>query len=271
MENLIYHYTDLNALLGIIDTSQQHLVFWGSRYDCMNDPLDYLFARNRYLPKMLEVAKEIKYENNIPKEALRDVRTEPYMVSFSKKKDDFLMWRMYNAKVSLVLDKRYFQKPLPNKALIECEYVDDDMDDLRNAFLKVDEQLNNCMNISADTSRHSTFIKHKSFETEGEVRLATWDYCDNEGNKIILSDCMNTEEDMIEHDICTRTKENSQIVLYKKFHIEKKALVGVIIHAYSKLEYETLRTKIQSILLKNSYEKVVCDNLVSTEAYPFNI
>ena len=270
MSNFIFHYTDLDALLGIIGTSHD-LVFWGSRYDCMNDPLDYLYSRNRYLPAMMKAAKELRDEESIPEEALMEIETEPYIVSFSKKRDDFLMWRMYNAKVSLILDKRYFEKPLPNKALIECEYVDDYDVDLKRAFLNVDKQISNCMNISADASRHATFIKHRSFEVEGEVRLATWDYYDNEGNGLNLVDCMPTDEDMVDGDIYTRTKENSQIVLYKKFHIDKNALVGVIIHAYTILEYESIKNKIRSILIKNSYRKDVYDNILNTEAYPFNI
>ena len=99
MENLIYHYTDLNALISIV--GRESLTFWGSRYDCMNDPLDYQYAINRLLQPMMNVAKEdFKEQSTSP--ILEELRTLPYIVSFSKKEDDFLMWRMYNAKVSLI-------------------------------------------------------------------------------------------------------------------------------------------------------------------------
>ena len=64
MQERIYHYTSLDALVGILkkeidDSSgkrekQNSLTFWGSRYDCMNDPQDYLFASKVVLPKILK-------------------------------------------------------------------------------------------------------------------------------------------------------------------------------------------------------------------------
>ena len=55
MAQSVYHYTSLDALVGILKreeikdfkgkmNTKSSLVFWGSRYDCMNDPQDYLFA-----------------------------------------------------------------------------------------------------------------------------------------------------------------------------------------------------------------------------------
>lgn len=145
MENLIYHYTDLNATINII--GRESLTFWGSRYDCMNDSLDYQYARNRLLPSMMKAAEEV-FKGHSTSLILDEIQTLPYIVSFSKKKDDFLMWRMYNAKVSLILDIGYFSKSTPNSALIECEYVSDDYQEIRDSFFKIDKQINCCSNIS---------------------------------------------------------------------------------------------------------------------------
>ena len=270
MDQLIYHYTDLNSLLGIIGSDSKNLTFWGSRYDCMNDPLDYQFAKNRLLPKMMDVAYEISKEQNFPKYALKEIDTIPYIVSFSKKKDDFLRWRMYNAKVALVLDKCYFSEAMPNRALIECEYVDQGLSNIRESFFRIDEQISNCINISANTSRISTFIKEKSFETEGEVRLATWDYYDNDGNKLILSDCKEDGKSVCS-EVKSRVNANGKMVLFKKFYIDKNSLAGIIVHSYSQVEFKNIQNILRSFLISKSFSREVFENITLTNAYPFNL
>lgn len=268
--NYLYHYTDLNAVLGIIGADLKDLIFWGSRYDCMNDPLDYQYSKNLLLPPMLDAAKEVAKEKILPEIALEEIVTEPYIVSFSKKKDDFLMWRMYNAKVALIIDKRYFDKCLSNRALIECEYTDNKASNIRNSFSKIEKQISECTNIYADTSRIATFIKEKSFREESEVRLSTWDYYTPKGDKISLFDCREDGES-IEATIESRVNSNSKIILYKKFHIDKNALVGMIIHTYSQLEYEMIRNTLRTKLISMSYSREVFENIIPTNAYPFNL
>lgn len=269
-DNFIYHYTDLNALLGIISSTPQKLTFWGSRYDCMNDPFDFQFANNRLLPIMLEAAKEIAKELDMPKEAQKVIDTKPYVVSFTKKKDDFLMWRMYNAKVALVLDRRFLEMTKPNSALIDCEYADRKMLNVKDLFIKIDKQISDCINISANTSRISTFIKEKSFVIEREVRLATWDYYDKDGYKLQLPDCLD-DETVVEKGVRSRIVNNERIILYKRFFIDKDALVGIIIHSYHKLEYESMREKLKTILIDKSFRREAYENIVATDAYPLNI
>lgn len=269
--NLVYHYTDLSALLGIVSSNPDNLVFWGSRYDCMNDPLDYQYAKNRILPKMMEVAKELAEENSIPEEAANSViDVKPYIVSFSRKKDDFLMWRMYQSKVALILDKRYFEKPTANSALIECEYVDEGLSKLKDCFMRIDENIQDVFNISVHASRIATFIKSDAFVTEGEIRLASWDYYDDQGNKLQISDCK-VDETVVEGKVYNRVNVNGQVILYKRFFVDKKALKGIIIHSYNIYEFEKIQNLIQTILLNNGFGKEVLDNIKPTEAYPFNL
>lgn len=219
---------------------------------------------------MMKVANKNVEELNLPQTALVKIDTKPYIVSLSRRRDDFLMWRLYNAKVALILDQRFFDKSMPNSALIKCEYVEDNFDDFRESFLRIDKLISPCHNISANTSRIATFIKHKSFETEDEVRLATWDYYDENGDKVCLADCLDNE-DVVESKQYHRVKNDGKIVLYKKFKIDKQALVGIIIHTYSQLEFESIKNQIQSILIEKCFSKKVINNIDSTEAYPFNI
>ena len=269
-ENLVYHYTNLNALLGIIGLEPNKLVFWGSRYDCMNDPLDYQYARNKILPLMMDVAKDLVKENEIPNDAVEEINVIPYIVCFSKKADDFLMWRMYNAKVALVLDKHYFEKTTSNRVLIDCEYVDENFSNLRDCFMRIDKKIGGNMNVSINTSMIATFIKSDAFETEGETRLASWDYFDKSEKQLTIQE--NRDEDnFVGKELQSRFNAEGKLILFKQFFIEKKALKGLIIHTYSKLEFENIRNSLQSLLRFNKFENDLIENITSTNAYPFNI
>lgn len=258
----LYHYTNLSSLLGIIQPKRK-LRFWGSRYDCMNDPLDYQFAYNRILPVVEKTVKTTDLQDG---EAY-EIDVKPFVVSFSKKEDDFLMWRMYNSKVALILDSEYFDRPTPNTALVECRYTDDDDDSILKAFRTVNQNIPFCQNIFAYAGRGATFIKHKSFETEGEVRLATWDYYDKYDNKASLPDC----KDDSSKEFKSRVDTDGKVVLYKEFEIDGNALAGIIVHTYSEIEFEFIRNAIKSILIQNGYSRDVFSNIIHTKAYPFNL
>ncbi len=263
MDNLVYHYTDLNALLGIIQN--KHLEFFGSRYDCMNDPFDCSFAKNKIIPYMMEVAKSMDFQDA----ELDYLETTPFVVSFSKYRDDFFMWRLYNAQVSLILDRSYFERSTANSALIDCEYVSDSVDEYKVPFEAIDKKINNCRNVSANVARITTFMKHKSFECEGEVRLATWEYYSKDGAKTILPDCIK-DDAIADKQVFSRTKSNGNICLYKKFHIDKNALVGIIAHTYSQEEFDFFKKKLRTILIENGYAREVYENITPTKAYPIN-
>ena len=90
---LLYHYTKIDASINII---RNGLCFWGFRYDSMNDPTDYIFARDIILPKLLQKQ---------PKEDRSDYLTiYPYIVSFCTERDFEMMWRLYQGEVALVID-----------------------------------------------------------------------------------------------------------------------------------------------------------------------
>ena len=268
MENYIYHYTGLEALIGIVSSDPNRLTFWGSRYDCMNDPLDYQFARNRLHPHMMAAVNELADELKYTPTEKEEIETTPYILSFSKKKDDFLMWRMYKAKVALVLERSYFEKTTQNSAFIECEYVNDNDNDIRHSFLKIDKKIRGCSVIAAHVDRISTFIKEKSFEPEDEIRFATWIYYDNNGCQRMFAE-FNDNCDNISDEIKSRINGDGKIILYKTFHFDKKALKGIIVHSYSQLEFESIQNTLRTILLNKSYNSDVCNNITNTNAYPF--
>lgn len=112
--------------------------------------------------------------------------------------------------------------------------------------------------------------KHKAFETEKEIRLATWDYYNDMNQKVSLADCTENEQ-IVQNGFDHRVNEDGRIILYKKFYINKEALVGIIVHAYSKIEYQSIKKKYKSILIAKAYRRQVYENIYNTQAYPFNI
>ena len=262
----LYHYTDLVSVLGIIKP-ERALEFWGSRYDCMNDPLDYQFAKNRIMGPMIEAS----IQQNMKGDTVLPIDVHPFIVSFSKKADDFLMWRMYHAKVCLVLDSEYFNRQTPNSALIECEYMADTQEAMHSAFSKVDTKIHYCKNIYANVSRISTYIKHIAFETEGEVRLASWDYYNKTGDKLCLQDCEEDKNNIVTEGFFSRVNANGKIILFKKFAIDGNALSGIIVHTYSEIEFNSIKDALRSVLIQNGFSSDVFENIQQTSAYPINL
>ena len=245
----LYHYTNLAAAIGIIQ-EKRSLEFWGSRYDCMNDPFDSQFAQNRIEPVIRNSARN----NKLQKIETKELKVHPFIVSFSEKADDFLMWRLYNAKVCLVLDSEYFDRQTLNHALRKCEYISDNNEELHRAYHAISENLMFCPNIYAFSGRISTFIKHAAFKDEGEVRLATWNYYDEKDNTVSIEKVYTNrrkDDDGIVKDkkFQTRIGANGKITIYKKFHINGNALAGIIVHSYSEIEFEAIKEQLRSILI----------------------
>ena len=261
----LYHYTNLASAIGIIQPKRK-LCFWGSRYDCMNDPFDFQFSNNRFLPPTIEAAKEIGMQDS----EIEEVMVHPFIVSFSRHADDFLMWRLYNAKICLVLESEYFDRNTPNVALIECEYINDTAKERQDAFTAIDKKIDYCRNVYANVGRISTFIKNSAFQVEGEVRLATWDYYNSHGDTLCLPDCKDSNP-IVEKNFYSRMNTNGYITLYKKFNIDGNALDGIIVHSYSEIEFEPIKNALRSILIQNGFSHDVFSNIKPTSVYPFNL
>lgn len=60
----LYHYTKIDAAISIIKNG---LCFWGFRYDSMNDPTDYVFARDTILPQLTKgfMMQSFKFKRSI--------------------------------------------------------------------------------------------------------------------------------------------------------------------------------------------------------------
>lgn len=111
----IYHYTSPQGLLGILENKQ--VVFWFSRYDCMNDISEGKNVLEVYNEVCEELTNEKKMDNDFVK-AIKDIEIddrelfitynednemlnvksllpEKYICCFSKNQDSLPMWNYY--------------------------------------------------------------------------------------------------------------------------------------------------------------------------------
>ncbi len=85
--NCLYHYTVLEALPGILQ--KDHICLWATRYDCLNDPNEQIWASYVIKPFLMHNA----YLNNQEFDELYDKKS--YVLSFCGISDYFNMWRLY--------------------------------------------------------------------------------------------------------------------------------------------------------------------------------
>ncbi len=255
MGKLVYHYTDMNAFVGIIGgyKSEEHthpnLTFWGSRYDCMNDPQDYLFASEVVLPKIKDAIAKM---NNDNEEETEDVESFPYIVSFSESRDSDFMWKHYKADVCLELESEYFTPCLNEDGKIKafwdkCVYAEED--EIDDTFIdKWKSSLSYLKNIN-DMARYAcVYIKRAAFRDEKEWRLHISDCNLSRFNKSGEIDRGEQPQDVKVK--CIRDKD---IVLYKEFVLPAKALKGIIINDVKWDNYKSIKRHIELLLRQKGF------------------
>lgn len=265
-EPLIYHYTSMDALRGIL--RENELCFWGTRYDSMNDPTEHIYAKNILLPIL---------SNYFNKEEIKETEIYPYVVSFCKKEDDFIMWRMYKAEVALILDYNIINKWVEENLNWEdkeksfyfgdCKYPQTE-EEVIQYYIELCEWNRKRGDKSTDeitALELTTFIKRKEFQNENEVRLFTCDYklsSTNYNEQDPANPIIENEERA--RDIYIKNVRNKDFILYKEFHIPKKALKGIIINCEKGSQFEKIKSHIQAWLYQLKYN-IKPDNIKHTE------
>lgn len=255
-ECMIYHYTSMDALKGIL--KENELCFWGTRYDSMNDPTEHIYAKKHLIPVFC------KY---FDKNEIEETKIYPYVVSFSKVKDDFIMWRMYKAEVALVLDYNIINDWVENHLnwqcqeksyyFGECKYPETD-DELKAEFMRLTEWNKSRGDLSEDeitSIELTTFIKRKEFKNENEVRLFTCDY----NLPSVRYNEQNPAEPIIQceerpRDIKIKAVRDKDFILYKEFHLPKDALRGMILNCEIGSQFEKIKQHIKAWLYQLKYD-----------------
>jgi len=264
----LYHYTSLEAALNII--GKENLCFHGSRYDCMNDPTDFIFARDTIIPCLKERYGEKDLEDAI--------NPYPYIVSFCKSEDDPLMWRLYKSEVALVVDSDKFpikkwddwdKKNVSDIYLYgDVEYATTSKEVIDKAEKLKEKRANKNDNEIDNFMNAVVFIKHKSYEVENEYRLARYDYDSFEVkyNERAKDKC-DIYEGEIFKDVKVRDVKNGDIRLYKDFFLPKESLEGIIVHTYDPIKFESIR---KHLLLLHQMKDInpTKVSIRPTKAYP---
>lgn len=267
MSELVYHYTKLDALVGILQSvkgEEQNLIFWGTRHDCMNDPEDYTFAADVVVPRMIESIKDMEELDESESEYVEDI---PYIVSFTENKDDDFMWLFYKAEVALELDANVLDSLNGKSGIIsmfwdKCEYVEEDK--LDDAFInKWKEARTYLSNLPTMAQHTSVFIKRKAFEREREWRLYS------SASKLYMV----TEEhgvDNIEtsvNPVNVKCVSDGDIILYMEFKIPREALKGIIINDVDVKRFHKIKKHIEVLLAKKGISSKTI-SIRQTNRYP---
>ena len=273
MGNLIFHYTNLEALRGIlkqeeIDTPngkkhERSLTFWGSRYDCMNDPQDFTFASNVVLPK---IRKALEGRNDIPEEYKEVNKGYPYIVSFTENRDDESMWKHYHAEVCLELETSYIPPSIEKDGIIKgfygkCIYARErEIDD---KFIESWENSQQYIENIYSMAQHAcVYIKRKAFEQEKEWRL----YIADEKLPHVKQ---NGESYLAEQpqEVKVKCIRNRDIVFYKEFRIDPKALKGILVNETDWNRFQSVKKHIEILLESKGFcsKDIVIDQ---TDRYP---
>lgn len=165
MGELIYHYTSLEALTGIIKNKKVEL--WATNYQYFNDPREYSFSKNVLRDYSVKTKQEM------------DLDFYLYLISFCLEGDSLNLWRFYSndgygISLGFDMDELKNNSTKDNNIIYEieeCIYCDES-----NKLKSIEDKINNlrsiCINNPDENEKLAcSLIKHISYESEKEVRL----------------------------------------------------------------------------------------------------
>lgn len=258
-QKFIYHYTSLENAMNIIQP--KGLVFWGSRYDCMNDPFDSIYPKDILIKELNRHGFEQGNKKDFPEYI-------PYIVSFSKNRDDALMWRLYNAQVCLNL----YRKEIESRCLQlmdelqcrDCSYM------YKKQIIILGNELltggKDKRDVWETVMNKSVFIKHPDFKCENEVRVVKFGIRINpQGN----NDEWYDKRGEIPYDFKYRKVLNpTKIVYYKEFPFDMEVLGGIIVKANSNSEFADIKEHLEMWLYKCGWHNVSQNFIYQSKRVP---
>lgn len=183
---ILYHYTSTDALLAILngvkkDTDESpKFCLWATRWDFLNDSREC-----RYLCNVLfQPDKDGNEESKVKKfrNLLHEGPGLPYILSFSKSKDNLDMWRSYacnGSGVAIGIDAKEIKKFVTEKLnnsdhwnlvrFFDCRYLEEGL--LSEFTSKVFSSDNN-----HNISESFPCYKHPCYMNEQEKRIVLFDY-----------------------------------------------------------------------------------------------
>ena len=260
MDNLVYHYTSLEALDGII--GKDKVTFWATKYQYMNDPFEKIWAQN-YILSIIE--RESNGDNESSDTINKLVDRYPYIISFCDIPDYRNMWRLYcndGLGVCIGLNSDILQQVASENLLSETKTKQDffesviycsrnnikqtiDYLDQRGIFnLNQNDKLDNLYIMSA-------FVKCDDFYIENEFRYARL----RENSQVLVSPNISTGgtiskalEDIT--DVKYRMRGANELIPYLEIDFPSNVIEKIIV-GYGYPDFNKPRQCIKQILSKN--------------------
>ncbi|MCG6146605.1 DUF2971 domain-containing protein [Leptospira bandrabouensis] len=185
---LLYHYTDIQALQGIVTSGE----LWATHASFLNDSQEIIHALNLINTIFRKLISE-NNNDNILKSFIENLKNyyshhhhrDLFLISFSEKKDDLNQWRSYsnNGKgVCLVFDSEEFTEIKAYNSIQFAKIIYNEDDQQKCIEQIINESCSTHRSNDLDTADASllcrslldflvTIIKHKAYKEEQEVRL----------------------------------------------------------------------------------------------------
>ncbi len=243
----VYHYTKLQSAIGII--RKEGIVLHAGRYDAMNDPEDSVYGALTTVKDLgIEVAEQIA-----------DIDTyniSPYLVSFCKENDLPLMWRLYDAEITLHIDSEkimeYCQKSSKNMYMNSVDYVPQEKVSKRvYELFPISKKIFPSEELDFEAKVKSSFIKPDDFTCEQEWRIA----CFDDYNTMDDNSCPNKlDGDTVASEIKVKSTRLDVISFYRELKFPKECLIGITIRAYEENNFWNIRSKLRIWLAQSGYD-----------------
>lgn len=243
---VVYHYTSLAAALSII--CNDGLKFHASRYDNMEDPFDsgYGFA----------IAQEVLEKNGIDFIDMDDYNCRPYVLSFSKKNDDFSMRRLYNAQVVLHIDSdMLLQEAVKKSDKImgnDVLYLNDSQTTafVTNAYSHAFNSVGEHEDLDFEAKAKCSFLKHPDYAIENEWRLSFFEDFDlTNGNQ---RESLLADSNVFVSEVKFKVT-NGVTRIYRELSFDSKCLKGITIFQHDMSDIMKTRDTLETWLAKCGY------------------
>ncbi len=245
MNDLIYHYTSIEGLLGVVQKERINL--WATRYNFLNDPLEYVFAKQNVEPLLSKLS--IKENKRFDPE----MHMYPYIVSFCEVDDNLNMWRLYgNNGYGFVLG--FERSTLEEMALQEANTlqivsytntanIENIIIATRDTYYKTKESDN-----IIDYYDICSLIKREDYEHEHEIRylISNYDSFDFKQGKLT--------RDSEDYSKIKHRCSNRGIIPYIELELPKNTLKSITL-GY-KLDFDTQKDSVEKYLQSNGYENI---------------
>lgn len=266
MENLVYHYTTLEAFEGIV---KDKICLWATRYDHLNDPHEQIWAKNT----VMDYCEQYPYKDYLPEQNFEEwFAKDSFILSLCDIPDYRNMWRLYcndGRGVCLALDSDVLSEESQKNTQSDPQHTYDVFEsvlysskkNIKNAIEywrqkgifnhNPNEPIDELMNLCA-------FIKDEDFDVENEIRYARireLSHVNASYNPGIDGD-VEFKFHMDDTDVKYRRRGDTEIIPYIELSFPADALKSIIIGYQYK--YDAVEPYIRNVLNKygNLYKDV---------------